>query len=287
MAEHLASIFGTEKDRVNCPFYFKIGACRHGDRCSRLHNRPTISPTILMANMYQNPLLNAPLGPDGLPIRVDPKAAQEHFEDFYEDVFEELAQHGELENLNVCDNFADHMVGNVYAKFRDEDAAARALQALQGRYYDGRPIVVEFSPVTDFREATCRQYEENTCNRGGYCNFMHLKPIGRDLRRKLFGRYHRRDRDRERSRSPRRDRDRDRDRGADRERRRSRSRDRARGRSRSRDRGGGDRRRETSEERRAKIASWNMERDDRDGGGPGGPPPGPPPPYGGGGYNNW
>lgn len=55
-------------------------ACRHGDRCSRQHNRPTLSPTILCANMYQNPLLNAPLGPDGLPIRVDPKQAQEHFE---------------------------------------------------------------------------------------------------------------------------------------------------------------------------------------------------------------
>lgn len=26
MAEHLANIFGTEKDRVNCPFYFKIGS---------------------------------------------------------------------------------------------------------------------------------------------------------------------------------------------------------------------------------------------------------------------
>jgi splicing factor U2AF subunit len=51
MANHLASIFGTEKDRVNCPFYFKIGACRHGDRCSRLHNRPTISPTLLLHNM--------------------------------------------------------------------------------------------------------------------------------------------------------------------------------------------------------------------------------------------
>lgn len=25
MAQHLANIFGTEKDRVNCPFYFKIG----------------------------------------------------------------------------------------------------------------------------------------------------------------------------------------------------------------------------------------------------------------------
>ncbi|KAG2437649.1 hypothetical protein HYH02_011288 [Chlamydomonas schloesseri] len=268
MAEHLASIFGTEKDRVNCPFYFKIGACRHGDRCSRLHNRPTISPTILMANMYQNPLLNAPLGPDGLPIRVDPRAAQEHFEDFYEDVFEELAAHGELENLNVCDNFADHMVGNVYAKFRDEDAAARALTALQGRYYDGRPIIVEFSPVTDFREATCRQYEENTCNRGGYCNFMHLKPISRELRKKLFGRYKRR----ERSRSPRRDRDRG-DRGDRRDRDRDWDRgDRGRGRSRSRsrERGGGDRRRETSEERRAKIAAWNTERDGGGGGGGGG-----------------
>ncbi|KAK1344006.1 hypothetical protein QTO34_014564 [Cnephaeus nilssonii] len=33
MTEYLASIFGTEKDKVNCSFYFKIGACRHGDRC--------------------------------------------------------------------------------------------------------------------------------------------------------------------------------------------------------------------------------------------------------------
>ncbi|XP_054959027.1 splicing factor U2AF 26 kDa subunit isoform X14 [Pan paniscus] len=43
MAEYLASIFGTEKDKVNCSFYFKIGVCRHGDRCSRLHNKPTFS----------------------------------------------------------------------------------------------------------------------------------------------------------------------------------------------------------------------------------------------------
>lgn len=251
MAEHLASIFGTEKDRVNCPFYFKIGACRHGDRCSRLHNKPTISQTLLLANMYQNPVLNAPMGADGLPMPVDPGKVQEGFEEFYEDVFEELAQYGEIENLNVCDNLADHMVGNVYVKFRDEEAAARALQALQGRFYAGRPILAEFSPVTDFREATCRQYEENTCNRGGYCNFMHLKPISRDLRKHLFGRYKRSGRRRSRSRS--------RERGG-RQRSRSRSRDRRRGRSRSRDRGRDNRDRDNSAERRARIASWNRER---------------------------
>jgi len=48
-------------------------------------------------------------------------------QDFYEDVFEEMAKFGEIENLNVCDNLADHMVGNVYMKFRDEESAARAL----------------------------------------------------------------------------------------------------------------------------------------------------------------
>ncbi|KAJ8509633.1 hypothetical protein OPV22_000067 [Ensete ventricosum] len=194
MAEHLASIFGTEKDRVNCPFYFKIGACRHGDRCSRLHTKPSISPTLLLSNMYQrlDNAITPGLDSQGQPM--DPRQIQEHFENFYEDLFEELSKYGEIESLNVCDNLADHMVGNVYVQFREEEHAANALRNLTGRFYAGRPIIVDFSPVTDFREATCRQYEENTCNRGGYCNFMHLKQISRELRRKLFGRYRRRQR---------------------------------------------------------------------------------------------
>jgi splicing factor U2AF subunit len=34
--------------------------------------------------MYQNPILNAPLGPDGLPMPVDPKKVQEFFEVRYD-----------------------------------------------------------------------------------------------------------------------------------------------------------------------------------------------------------
>lgn len=30
--------------------------------------------------MYQNPVLNAPLGPDGLPIQVAPEEVMEHYE---------------------------------------------------------------------------------------------------------------------------------------------------------------------------------------------------------------
>nr|XP_048332549.1 splicing factor U2af small subunit B-like isoform X2 [Ziziphus jujuba var. spinosa] len=276
MAEHLASIFGTERDRVNCPFYFKIGACRHGDRCSRLHNRPTISPTLLLSNMYQRPDMITP-GVDAQGQPIDPRKIQEHFEDFYEDIFEELGKFGEIESLNVCDNLADHMIGNVYVQFKEEEQAAAALQALQGRFYNGRPIIADFSPVTDFREATCRQFEENNCNRGGYCNFMHVKLIGRDLRRKLYGRY-RGSRSRSRSLSPRRhwrdydrrDRDyRDRDRDY-----RSRDRhDRYSERDTGRRRHSSPRRsstrspvREGSEERRARIEQWNREREVSSGG---------------------
>ncbi|KAF3562672.1 hypothetical protein Bca4012_042878 [Brassica carinata] len=281
MAEHLASIFGTEKDRVNCPFYFKIGACRHGDRCSRLHNRPTISPTLLLSNMYQRPDMITPgVDPQGQPL--DPSKIQAHFEDFYEDIFEELDKFGEMESLNVCDNLADHMIGNVYVLFKEEDQAAAALKALQGRFYSGRPIIADFSPVTDFREATCRQYEEDNCNRGGYCNFMHVKQISRELRRKLFGRYRRsyrrgsrsRSRSRSRSVSPRRKRERGDVRERDRHGNGKRSSDRSE--RHDRDGGGGGRRRhgsprrsrspvvvrEGSEERRARIEQWNKERDE-------------------------
>ncbi len=33
-----------------------------------------------MQNMYQNPVLNAPIGPDGLPLPVDPETVQDHYE---------------------------------------------------------------------------------------------------------------------------------------------------------------------------------------------------------------
>uniref|UniRef100_A0A8C4KVL6 U2 small nuclear RNA auxiliary factor 1 like 4 n=1 Tax=Equus asinus TaxID=9793 RepID=A0A8C4KVL6_EQUAS len=149
MAEYLASIFGTEKDKVNCSFYFKIGACRHGDRCSRLHNKPTFS----------------------------------------QEVFTELQEkYGEIEEMNVCDNLGDHLVGNVYVKFRREEDAERAVAELNNRWFNGQAVHAELSPVTDFRESCCRQYEMGECTRGGFCNFMHLRPISRNLRRQLYGR---------------------------------------------------------------------------------------------------
>ncbi|KAI9315399.1 hypothetical protein BX666DRAFT_1962398 [Dichotomocladium elegans] len=178
MAEYLASIYGTEKDKVNCSFYFKIGACRHGERCSRKHVKPTFSQTILIANMYKNPAHEQIYA-------IPPDQLQEDFDLFYEDVFTELASFGEVEEMIVCDNIGDHLVGNVYCQYRYEEAAGKAVESLNNRFYAGRPLYAELSPVTDFREACCRQHEGSECNRGGFCNFMHLRHPSRTLKREL------------------------------------------------------------------------------------------------------
>jgi len=89
MAKHLARIHGTEEDKVNCPFYFKIGACRHADRCSRIHHRPAFSPTILIKHIYRHPIREAELralanGLDKFDVEIDKEKASEGFLQFFE-----------------------------------------------------------------------------------------------------------------------------------------------------------------------------------------------------------
>lgn len=247
MADRLSRIIGTEKDKVNCPFYFKIGACRHGETCSRTHLHPTFSQTLMIPHLYMPP----PPGADGAPVDDS-----EAFDEFYEEILGELKKFGPIEALNVVENLGDHMFGNVYVKYRAEDDAAKCKLSMTGRYYAGRIVNPEFSPVTDFREARCCQYDEDSCNRGAYCNFMHMKKLNRHLRRLL--------KDARRGPRKKRKRSRSRSRGRDRSRRRDRDRRDRRSRSRSRSRGNREKpeffARSGSAERRAKIAEWNRAR---------------------------
>jgi splicing factor U2AF subunit len=178
MANYLASIFGTEQDKVNCSFYYKIGACRHGDRCSRKHVKPSYSQTILLPNLYQNPAYDNK-------SRMTPSQLQNHFDAFYDDFWCEMNKFGEIEEVVVCDNNNDHLIGNVYARFKYEDAAQKACDELNSRWYAARPIYCELSPVTDFREACCRLNSGEGCVRGGFCNFIHRKEPSPELEREL------------------------------------------------------------------------------------------------------
>ena len=47
------------------------------------------------------------------------------------------SKYGEIEEMNVCDNLGDHLVGNVYIKYRREEDAEKACKVLNTRWYDG------------------------------------------------------------------------------------------------------------------------------------------------------
>lgn len=111
--------------------------------------------------------------------------AQAHCETFFEEVFAELANYGEIEDLVIVDNVGDHMLGNVYVRYFLEDAAEKALKGLDKRFYGSKLIQVEYSPVSDFREARCKAFHETRCTRGGCCNFMHIKHIPKTIKRRM------------------------------------------------------------------------------------------------------
>lgn len=226
-AEYLASIYGTEKDKVNCSFYIKTGACRHSERCSRKHNKPQYSQTVVMQNMYVSQQNSAKSADGSHLANMSDHEIQEQFEYFFEDVFFECEdKYGEIEEMCVCDNQCDHLRGNVYIKFRREEDAVKAAEDLNNRWYMFRPIYCDLCPVADFREACCRQFEMGQCGKGGFCNFWHVKPISHHLKNLLARSSRSRYRYRSRSRS--RSRDRHDKHGPEKHRRRSRSRSRDR-----------------------------------------------------------
>ena len=110
MADYLASIFATEKDKVNCSFYFKIGACRHGLKCTKSHHVPAFSQTVLLKGLYLNRL--NPTQTAAQLMQDSEEEQQKHFDEIYEELFVEMEdKYGELEELNICENISDHLLG--------------------------------------------------------------------------------------------------------------------------------------------------------------------------------
>merc|ERR1711920_982367 len=149
------------------------------------HNRPTASRTLLLSHMYPNPGEAIAIGNEEPWDDAMYDKAQFHVEAFYSEVVLVLAEYGEIEEVVVVDNTADYMLGNVYVKYYHDEAAEKALRGLTGRFYFGKLIDAEYSPVTDFREARCRAFHETRCSRGGACRFLHIKHIPTAVKRRV------------------------------------------------------------------------------------------------------
>ena len=163
-AHYLSSVHGTEVDRLNCPFYYKMGACRHGTLCSRRHNYPVVSPTVLLPHLWKG-------------------GTSDQLEEFYRDVYNTCAKEfGKVRSVDVLDNTVEHLRGNVYVSFEGEDSAVQCQKAMHGRFFDGRVVTAEFSTVCDVNsfdcDGRCRQYDRGMCKREG-CNYLHVRKICR------------------------------------------------------------------------------------------------------------
>jgi splicing factor U2AF subunit len=215
-----------------------------------------MSQTLLLSHMYPNT-------PEALALANDEPwdddmydRAQQHLEAFYIEVFLELANYGEIEDVVVVDNLCDHLIGNVYVKYYHEEDAERALGKLTGRFYSGKLIQAEYTTVSDFREARCRAFHETRCNRGAYCNFLHIKHIPKAIKRRVvremydehpeyLGHTSSKKKDKKKKEKE----------------KKSRSRSRRRRRDEEEEKDGG-KGRQTSEERRATAAAWNDDKGD-------------------------
>jgi splicing factor U2AF subunit len=62
--------------------------------------------------------------------------AASHFEDFFEEVFLEFIKFGEIVELVVADNIGEHMLGNTYVKFAQEEQAETCFKTMNGKYYN-------------------------------------------------------------------------------------------------------------------------------------------------------
>lgn len=164
---------------MECTFYSRIGACRHGEKCSKKHVKPTRSNTILLANLYPNPKV------DKNEQDLNPKQILESFENFYKDIFIRLSKIDQVVKIVVCENVNNHLNGNVYCRFKTEEGAKNAVYELNQEWYAGKPVYCELTSVKNFLDANCRDYDNNSCTRE-YCNFMHVIRPSAELQDQLF-----------------------------------------------------------------------------------------------------
>ncbi|XP_011486957.1 U2 small nuclear ribonucleoprotein auxiliary factor 35 kDa subunit-related protein 2 [Oryzias latipes] len=169
--------YGTERDVANCPFFLKTGACRFGERCSRKHVYPTSSPTLMIRGMFMTFGMEQLRRDD-----YDMDACLEHSEEdlhesfleFYHDVLPEFKSVGKVVQFKVCCNYEPHLKGNVYIQFETDDQCKEALMKFNGRWYAGRQLQCEISPVTRWKNAICGLFDRRKCPKGKHCNFLHV-----------------------------------------------------------------------------------------------------------------
>uniref|UniRef100_A0A9L0J5V9 Zinc finger CCCH-type, RNA binding motif and serine/arginine rich 2 n=1 Tax=Equus asinus TaxID=9793 RepID=A0A9L0J5V9_EQUAS len=147
------------------------------ERCSRKHNFPASSPTLLIRSMFttfgMEQCRRDDYDPDAS-LEYSEEETYQQFLDFYDDVLPEFKNVGKVIQFKVSCNLEPHLRGNVYVQYQSEEECQTALSLFNGRWYAGRQLQCEFCPVTQWKMAICGLFEIQQCPRGKHCNFLHV-----------------------------------------------------------------------------------------------------------------
>ncbi|KAA0707852.1 Zinc finger, RNA-binding motif and serine/arginine rich protein 2 [Triplophysa tibetana] len=169
--------YGTEKDKANCPFFLKTGACRFGDRCSRKHEHQSSSTTLMVRGMFVTFGMEQIRRDDydtDASLEYSEEEFHQQFLEFFEDALPEFRNAGRVVQFKVSCNFELHLRGNVYVQYDTEEECKEAFMMFNGRWYAGRQLQCEFSPVTRWKTAICGLFDRQKCPKGKHCNFLHV-----------------------------------------------------------------------------------------------------------------
>lgn len=79
----------------------------------------------------------------------------EAYNEFFQDVLPEFEMFGYIQNFRAVRNTLRYLRGHVFVEYMEERSALKAFIRLQGRYYAGKQLNVEFANIPTWRSAIC------------------------------------------------------------------------------------------------------------------------------------
>lgn len=152
-----------------CQFFYKVGSCRHGPKCVRMHVLPTSSKVIMLASLSLNE--KSPAGAKGI-------------ERIIQDVFVEIASIAPIKEILIAANESPHLKGAMYISFASEKEAETVMNNINTRWFRLRPIFAHYLPSQAVHMVICR--EADGCQRRLDCNYVHPMPIDESVWKQLF-----------------------------------------------------------------------------------------------------
>jgi hypothetical protein len=138
-----------------------------------------MSATLVVQNMFKD--LQQGLGSHFL-FRPQPddedlqktfqKKSDLKFIKFFHDILPEFEKFGRIKQILTCNNPSSHLKGNVYIFYCRVADAVQCFHEMNGRFYGGFPLRIQFSYLVSGNEALCSL--ANSCPVLDRCNFLHV-----------------------------------------------------------------------------------------------------------------